>query len=134
MPGNPNRTHPPPHRSLHECPTVLSKPSLSQLHGTETRMLVKLTFRGRILGRNWDKSLKSFPPCYSQSPLPTDFTPLPHSLEQKWLKLVCNVNIVHGSLKAENSQDYAQKPQQNCTFMNSASGCSRVLSGPHCPT
>ncbi len=25
--------------------------------------------RGRILGRNWDKSLKSFPPCYSQSPL-----------------------------------------------------------------
>jgi hypothetical protein len=25
--------------------------------------------RGRILGRNPDKSLKSFPPCYSQSPL-----------------------------------------------------------------
>ncbi len=24
---------------------------------------------GRILGRNWDKSLQSFPPCYSQSPL-----------------------------------------------------------------
>ncbi len=24
---------------------------------------------GRILGRKWDKSLKSFPPCYSQSPL-----------------------------------------------------------------
>jgi hypothetical protein len=31
--------------------------------------------RGRILGRNWDKSLKSFPPCNSQSPLLTDFTP-----------------------------------------------------------
>jgi hypothetical protein len=26
-------------------------------------------FRGRFLGRNPDKSLKSFPPCYSQSPL-----------------------------------------------------------------
>jgi hypothetical protein len=26
-------------------------------------------YRGRILGRNPDKSLKSFPPCYSQSPL-----------------------------------------------------------------
>jgi hypothetical protein len=42
----------------------------------ETRL--KLTYtenRGRILGRNWDKSLKSFPPCYSQSPLLTDFTP-----------------------------------------------------------
>jgi hypothetical protein len=25
--------------------------------------------RGRILGRNPDESLKSFPPCYSQSPL-----------------------------------------------------------------
>jgi hypothetical protein len=24
-------------------------------------------------------------------------------------------------LKSENSQDYAEKPQQNCTFMNSAS-------------
>jgi hypothetical protein len=28
-----------------------------------------LGVRGRILGRNPDKSLKSFPPCYSQSPL-----------------------------------------------------------------
>jgi hypothetical protein len=26
------------------------------------------------------------------------------------------------NLKSENSQDYAQKPQQNCTIMNSASG------------
>jgi hypothetical protein len=25
------------------------------------------------------------------------------------------------NLKSENSQDYAQKPQLNCTFMNSAS-------------
>jgi hypothetical protein len=70
--------------------------------------------RCRILGRNWDKSLKSFPPCYSQSLLLTDFTPPP--LEQ-----VCNVKIVCGNLKSENSQDYAQKLQRNCTFMNSAS-------------
>jgi hypothetical protein len=26
------------------------------------------------------------------------------------------------NVKSENSQEYAQKPQQNCTFMNSASG------------
>ncbi len=32
---------------------------------------------GRILGGNWDKRLKSFPPCYSQSPLLKDFTPPP---------------------------------------------------------
>jgi hypothetical protein len=42
--------------------------------------------------------------------------------EQSGLKLVCTVNIVYGNLKSENSQDKSQKPpQQNCTFMNSAS-------------
>ncbi len=64
---------------------------------------------------------KSFPSCYSQSPLITDF-PLPPPLSKSGLKLVCNVNIVNGKFKFENSQDYAQKPQQNFTFMNSASG------------
>jgi hypothetical protein len=38
------------------------------------------------------------------------------------LRLVCNVNIVYGNLKSENSQDYVQKPERNYTFMNSASG------------
>ncbi len=38
------------------------------------------------------------------------------------LKLIYNENIVHGNLKFSNSQEYAQKPQRNCTFMNSASG------------
>jgi hypothetical protein len=37
------------------------------------------------------------------------------------LKLVCYVNIVYGNLKSESSQNYAQKPQWNCTFMNSVS-------------
>jgi hypothetical protein len=31
--------------------------------------------RGRILGRNWEKNLKTFAPCYSQSPQPAEFTP-----------------------------------------------------------
>ena len=36
---------------------------------------------------------------------------------QSGLKLVCNVNIVDGYLnKSENSQDYTQKPQRNCTM------------------
>ncbi len=30
------------------------------------------------------------------------------SLEQKWLKLICNVNIVYANLKSDNSQDYPQ--------------------------
>ncbi len=69
----------------------------------------------RILERNWDKSLKSFPPCYSQSPLLTDPPPPP-----PWATVVWN-NIVYRNIKSENYQDYAQKPQRNCTFMNSAS-------------
>jgi hypothetical protein len=64
--------------------------------------------RGQILGRNWDKSPKSFPPCYSQSPLLTDFIPLP-SLSKTGLKLVCNVNIVYRNLKSENSQEYVYR-------------------------
>jgi hypothetical protein len=52
-----------------------------------------------------------------------NFTP-PTPIEQKWLEtgLYSVVSIVYGNLKSENSQDYAQKPQRNCTFMNSASG------------
>ncbi len=37
--------------------------------------------------------------------------PLPHGLRNPYI-----------NLKRENSQDYAQKPQRNCTFMNWASG------------
>ncbi len=54
---------------------------------------------GRTLGRNWNKSLKSCPPCHSQSPLLTDFyypPPFPHTLSKSGMKLVCNVNIVYG--------------------------------------
>jgi hypothetical protein len=53
---------------------------------------IALFSRGRILERNWDKSLKSFPSCYSQSPLLTDFTsPTP------WSEMVRN--IVYGNLR-----------------------------------
>ncbi len=51
--------------------------------------------RGRILGRNWDKSLESFPPCYSQSPLVT----VPPTLSKSGLKLVCNVTLYPESLR-----------------------------------
>ena len=46
----------------------------------------------------------------------------PSSMSKSGLKLVCNVNIVYGTLKSDNSQDYAQEPQRNCMFMNLASG------------
>jgi hypothetical protein len=53
-----------------------------------------------------DNSLKSFPPCFSQSPLLKDFTPR----GKNGLKLVCNVNIVRIWKPQENSQDLVQKP------------------------
>jgi hypothetical protein len=47
------------------------------------------------------KSLESFPPCYSQSPILTHFTPPPphppRANSKSGLKLFCNVNIVYGN-------------------------------------
>jgi hypothetical protein len=54
---------------------------------------------------------------------------LPHPL-----KLVCNVNIEYRNLKSENSQDCAQRPQRNCTFMNSASVLSAESGGTQIQT
>jgi hypothetical protein len=66
----------------------------------------EIIFWCRIFGRywNWDKNLKSFPPCYSQSPLLTDFTPCPPPHPWEKLKLVCNVTIIYGILKSEVSR------------------------------
>ena len=75
------------------------------------RALVKYDYWGRILGRNQDKRLRSFPPCYSQSPL----------------QLCLEIYI------SSNSRNLLQFPQssyctllrrkkENCTFMSSASG------------
>jgi hypothetical protein len=44
----------------------------------------------------------------------------PPPLCKSGLKLVCNINIVHRNLKSEFFQVYAQKPQRNYMFMNSA--------------
>ncbi len=54
-------------------------------------------YRGRVLGRNWDKSLQSFPSCYSQSPLLTYCTPPLSPLSKSGLKLVCTLNIIFGN-------------------------------------
>ncbi len=62
------------------------------------------------------------------------FYPLPPPLPSiSGLKLVCDVNIVYGNIKSENSEDYAQKPQRNCTFMNSASTWFSTPWGAACP-
>ncbi len=126
-----------------------------------------------ILRRNSDKSLKSFPSWYSQSPLPTALPwdlyffkrtqpltcffkvmqpltcffkvmqPLTYffKLLQPLMYFYSSVTVhcqgerrndrkpyplpyPYRNLKSENSQDYTQNPQRNCTFMNSASGSS----------
>ncbi len=76
---------------------------------------VRSSWEGR-----YTSPISSVPLCPLWSPLLTYFTPHPPS-SKSGFKLVCNVNIVYGNLKSENSQDYAQKPQRNCTFMNLAS-------------
>ncbi len=67
--------------------TVLHCPTLSctTLHCTALSCSIPALYCteeswGRILGRNTDKCLKSFPPCYSQSPL------------QLWLKISISSN------------------------------------------
>ncbi len=82
--------------------------------------------RGRILGRYWDRSLKSFPPCYLQSPLLLDFTPLPPPPHSKsGLKVGCDV---YGNLKSENSQDYAQNLNEIvCSWIGLRVAEQRVL-------
>jgi hypothetical protein len=49
--------------------------------------LIKIYPRGRIHGRIWDKSLKSFLPGYS--PLLMDLLPLPPPPLQKWFETGC---------------------------------------------
>ncbi len=93
---------------------------------------------GRILGRNPDKSPKSFPPCYSQSPqlcleISISFSNSCNLLFISTVKLLYTVQekggnpdrkpypLLYGlrnsyrNLKSENAQDYALKPPQNCT-------------------
>ena len=42
--------------------------------------------------------------------------------DRKLYPLPCGLRNPYRNLKSENSQDYAQKPQRNCTVKNSASG------------
>jgi hypothetical protein len=39
--------------------------------------------------------------------------------------LIYGLRTPYRDLMSENSQDYAQKPQRNCTFMNMATGYVR---------
>ena len=43
------------------------------------------------------------------------------SNSRRLLQFLYSLRNPYRNLKSENSQDYAQKPQRNCTFMNSAS-------------
>ncbi len=98
----------------------------------------------RILGHNPGKSLKSLPLYYSQSPpqlcleisissnsrnflqfLQFSYCTLwrreAENLKIKPFSLPYGLKDPYKNLKSEHSLDYAQKPQRNCTFMNSAS-------------
>jgi hypothetical protein len=88
--------------SLESSLFIISGTFYSVLDPAEPPRLAISPSRGRILGRNWDKSLQNFPPCYTST---NGFYSLPLSppLSKSGLKLVCIVNILYGSLKSENS-------------------------------
>ncbi len=68
-------------------PDVYSLKMYSHFHSYSR--FVEINSRGRLLGRDWDKSHKSLPPSSSQSFLLADFTPPPPPLSKISLKLVC---------------------------------------------
>jgi hypothetical protein len=126
---------PPPHRQRYFSELYIYREKLL----LPARRVHKLSMSRGILGRNPDKSLKSFPPCYSQSPstaLPRDlyFLKLTKPLTVSRVQLLYTVKEKGGktdrkpyplpyglnldrNLKSENYEDYAQR---NCMFMNSA--------------
>ncbi len=79
---------------------------------------VLIDSRGRILGRNPDKSLKSFPPCYSQSPpqfcIEISISSL-YTVKEKGGKpdikpcpLPYGLRNPYKNLKSENTQNYSR--------------------------
>ncbi len=108
-------------------------------------MVTRNLYRGWILGRNADKSLKRvfllaihshiytfslrFLFLQTHATSYSFFSSLLYTVKEKGRKpnrkpypLPNTLKNPYGNLKPENSQDNAQKPQRNCRFMNSASG------------
>jgi hypothetical protein len=91
---------------------------------SRSRKQVQVTFfmfRGRILGRNPDKSLRSFPPAiHSHSPNLLQFLQLSYrtvrskekgrKADGKQYPLLYGLRNPYRNTKSENSQDYALKP------------------------
>jgi hypothetical protein len=103
--------------------------------------LNKMLFRGQILARNQDKSLESFPPCYSPPPLQLclelSISSKSHNLLQflqfQLLYTVKEKGVKPNgkpspslwfkkSVQKPQAWEHAQKSQKNCTSMNLASG------------
>ncbi len=98
----------------------------------------------KILGRNLDKSLKSFHSHLYSIALRFLFLQTPgtsysfySSVKEKGRKpyrkpypLPYGIRNPYRSLKSENSQEYYQRLQRNCTFMNSAS-VEHATAPPH---
>jgi hypothetical protein len=126
---------------------TLNKHSTGQAHSIHIIATIGYgtihSYWGRILGRNPGKSLKSFPPCYSQSQLCLEISLSRNLLQfQQFVAVHCKgerrkpdskpyplpyslIRNPYRNLKSEKSQDYAQKPQRNRTFMNSATDVTK---------
>jgi hypothetical protein len=114
--------------------------------GLPSSLLTELTLQnqswGRILGRIQSEEFSSLLFIVTSSALPWDLyffkfmqpfkvsrVQLLYTVKEKGGKtywklypLPYGIRNPYRNLKSQNYQNYAQKPQRNCTFMNSASG------------
>jgi hypothetical protein len=105
-----------------------------------------------VIGHNWDKNLKTFASCYSQSPPPADFTPPPPppgflgfenatataesrcgpenlKIKRKRTRIVQNPNPWAKSCKSLKSFPpcYPQSPQHLCVEISISSNSRNLL-------
>ncbi len=87
--------------------------------------------RGRILGLNWAKVLGVFLFAFQKTGSSYAGQIRGWILGLNWAKVLgvflLDFHSNLRNLKSEHTQDYAQKPQRNCMFMNSTSGLYSML-------
>ncbi len=80
------------------------------------KLLISKNSEAKFLGECWDKSLKSFPTCYSQSPLLTDFLPPLPLPPVKWFESGLDCKHCIRKTQVWELSRLCPETQQNCEF------------------
>ncbi len=101
-------------------------PAETQRWTQVTQILARQTPRGQILGRKHDKSPKSFPPCYSKSPLQLCLGIYISANSRNLLQFLQCVSVKEKGRKPDRKPLWELSrlcpKTSNCTFMNSGTG------------